>query len=212
MRRLVAVLVGGVVLAAAGFAAASIVHGNPLVHLLQVTTGTVPTGTTTGTVPTSTTTPTVPITVTTGTTPERKVTLCHLTGSKTNPGVTITVDQHAVPAHMAHGDHLGPCTGAEQPRVKGKPQGTLTDSANAKSEHSNNGGKAKGKTRSKHEQTPKANGKTKAKGKPTVTPNGKTNPGKGNGDNPGNGNGKGGGNPGGKGQGQGQGHGHGNRR
>jgi hypothetical protein len=30
------------------------------------------------------------------------VTICH-------KGHTITVDEHAVPAHLAHGDHLGPC-------------------------------------------------------------------------------------------------------
>jgi hypothetical protein len=41
--------------------------------------------------------------------PGGKVTICHQTGSGTNPGVTITVSQNALPAHMRHGDTLGPC-------------------------------------------------------------------------------------------------------
>lgn len=39
-----------------------------------------------------------------------KVTICHHTHSKKHPQVTITVDQHAVKAHLKHGDTLGACT------------------------------------------------------------------------------------------------------
>ena len=38
-----------------------------------------------------------------------KVTICHHTGTQTNPFVTIRVSRNALPAHLAHGDTLGPC-------------------------------------------------------------------------------------------------------
>jgi hypothetical protein len=38
-----------------------------------------------------------------------KVTICHRTHSKKHPFVTITVAKAAIPAHLAHGDKLGPC-------------------------------------------------------------------------------------------------------
>jgi hypothetical protein len=38
-----------------------------------------------------------------------KVTICHHTHSKTNPFVTITVSERALPAHLGHGDTMGPC-------------------------------------------------------------------------------------------------------
>jgi hypothetical protein len=40
---------------------------------------------------------------------EKKVTICHRTGSKKHPFVTIRVSRNAVPAHLRHGDKLGPC-------------------------------------------------------------------------------------------------------
>ena len=39
----------------------------------------------------------------------KKVTICHRTGSRKNPFVTITVSRNAVPAHLRHGDRLGRC-------------------------------------------------------------------------------------------------------
>jgi hypothetical protein len=43
---------------------------------------------------------------------EKKVTICHRTRSKKNPFRTITVSRNAVPAHLRHGDKLGPCSQA----------------------------------------------------------------------------------------------------
>lgn len=43
----------------------------------------------------------------------KKVTICHRTGSKKHPFVTIRVAQSAVRAHLRHGDKLGPCERAK---------------------------------------------------------------------------------------------------
>jgi hypothetical protein len=49
---------------------------------------------------------------------QSRVTICHVTGSKKHPAHTITVSSKAVPAHLAHGDHLGACTGTAKPKTK----------------------------------------------------------------------------------------------
>jgi hypothetical protein len=91
VRRLISVVVGAVLFGSAGFFAASVASGGGLIGL---TTGTTATGTT-------------------GVTGQ-KVTICHRTGSSKHPFRAIRVSQNAVAAHVAHGDHVGPCTPAEQ--------------------------------------------------------------------------------------------------
>jgi hypothetical protein len=144
MRNLIAAVVGSVFLAAAGFAAASIAKGPPGGVGAQTVTG-------------ATTGP-----ILTGTTPTRKQTICHKTHSKKNPSVTITVSQNAVPAHLAHGDHLGPCTAAEL--KAGKQTSTTGHQTKPKT-------KAKTKSKTKSKATSKATSKTKAttKHKPKKT-------------------------------------------
>jgi hypothetical protein len=53
-----------------------------------------------------------------------KVTICHHTHSAKNPFVTITISRAALPAHLAHGDTIGPCPtvgvlGASATRTRG---------------------------------------------------------------------------------------------
>ena len=91
--------------------------------------------------------------------PPSKVTICHHTHSKTNPFVTITVSERALPAHLRHGDTPGPCppkgtTGAHGaitpkvkqtgPRGKGLGKGHLKGSGNTAHAPVQNHGKGKG--------------------------------------------------------------------
>lgn len=102
MKKFPAVLTAAV-LGAAGFAAAGIASGGSLLHVL--------TGTTEATV---TTTPAGTTTGESGGGQGRRVTLCHRTGSKKHPYVTITVSQNAVKAHLKHHDLPGACPTAQQ--------------------------------------------------------------------------------------------------
>ena len=60
-----------------------------------------------------------------------KVTICHKTGSATNPCVKICVDESAVASHLAHGDFLGNCTPNCLPPVYTTGLGTVTTDAMA---------------------------------------------------------------------------------
>jgi hypothetical protein len=48
-----------------------------------------------------------------------KKTICHHTGSKKKPGVTITISENAWKAHQRHGDTEGPCPKADPKKKHG---------------------------------------------------------------------------------------------
>jgi hypothetical protein len=52
----------------------------------------------------------------------KKVTICHHTHSKKNPFVTITVSRNALPAHLGHGDTIGPCPASKGKKAKASHQ------------------------------------------------------------------------------------------
>jgi hypothetical protein len=139
MRTLVPTLVGTLLVATAGFAAASIASGGN------------PTAALTGSTGSPETAPS-----------ERRVALCHRTGSKKRPFVTMTVSRNAVAAHLRHGDKPGPCpsnesasnTSASASKAKAKKKAkesaatTTTTTAETPStggkEHGNGGGHGRG--------------------------------------------------------------------
>ena len=45
--------------------------------------------------------------------PEEKVTICHIPPGNPANAHEITVDDDAVPAHLAHGDNRGPCASCD---------------------------------------------------------------------------------------------------
>ena len=67
---------------------------------------------------------------------EHKVTICHRTGSRKHPFHPITVDEHALAAHTAHGDTVGPCP-TTTPSTPGARHGKKKHGANRsqRSEH-----------------------------------------------------------------------------
>src|SRR5215216_5683616 len=52
----------------------------------------------------------------------KKVTICHHTHSKKNPFVTITVSRNALPAHLGHGDTIGPCSASQGKKANASQQ------------------------------------------------------------------------------------------
>ena len=102
-------------LAAAGFSVASIANGESPMAVLTGTETVTTTQVTTTVASTTTTvgsTTTVPV--------SRKVAVCHKTGSKKHPYVTIKVAQSAVKAHLRHGDAFGSCTTKTVKALKAK--------------------------------------------------------------------------------------------
>jgi hypothetical protein len=80
-----------------------------------------------------------------------KVTICHHTGSTNNPTVTIKVSSRALPAHLAHGDTLGPCPTQSQGPAgsSGSSKGNAKDKQNAKGNANANAGGGNGNGKGK---------------------------------------------------------------
>jgi hypothetical protein len=102
-------------LAAAGFSVASIANGESPMAVLTGT-ETVTTTQVTTTVASTTTT----VNSTTTVVVSRKVAVCHKTGSKKHPYVTIKVAQSSVKGHLRHGDAFGSCTTKTVKALKAK--------------------------------------------------------------------------------------------
>ena len=70
----------------------------------------------------------------------KKVTICH-------KGKTITVSKNAVPAHVRHGDTLGPCTStaAKAKAAKAKAEKVHAEKPNAQKGEKPGKGKGRGK-------------------------------------------------------------------
>ena len=99
-----------------------------------------------------------------------KVTLCHKTGSKKNPFVTIRVSRNAVKAHLRHGDSLGPCSTARF-TVCDKGKTKKVKGAKAAAKLLRKGSKlGKCKPKAKGKSSERGKGSDKGKGKPSEKP------------------------------------------
>lgn len=102
---------------------------------------------------------------------EKKVTICHRTGSKKNPFRTIRVSRNAVKAHLRHGDAVGPCSSATftmcHKTKKGKKHTVKVKGARKAQRAMKHGDRlGKCKTAAKPKQKGKGHEKHKGKKKP----------------------------------------------
>jgi len=141
-----------------------------------------------------------------------KVTICHHTHSATNPGVTITVSSSALPAHMRHGDTMGPCGTAAAAGTTAAGAKVAGKKAVAKKAHAK--GAAKKSAPAPAASTSQSSGTTQQTAPTSSSPTSSTDTGSktsdqasehGNGDGHGNAGGNGNGNAGGNGKGKGHG-------
>ena len=94
-----------------------------------------------------------------------KVTICHKTGSKKNPFVTIRVSRNAVKAHLRHGDSVGSCSTARF-TVCHKGKAKKVKGAKATAKHLRHGDRfSKCKKKDKGKQSERGKGSDKQKGK-----------------------------------------------
>ncbi len=137
--------------------------------------------------------------------PQSKVTICHHTHSQKNPFVTITVSVHALPAHLGHGDTIGPCpaqgaTGAQGPTEK-LTKVHSNQGHHVGKGHTNGNGKSATSPTANHGQGHQSQGQGKGHNPTGPSQSHGKGHGKGKGHDPAHGHGQG--------QGQGQGHGQG---
>ncbi len=99
---------------------------------------------------------------------KKRVPVCHRTGSKKNPYRTIRVSRNAVPAHMRHGDGVGPCPSAKftvcHKAKNGKTKTQKVRGAKAHRKHLKHGdkvGNCKPKNKKKGGKPDKGKGKGK---------------------------------------------------
>ena len=74
--------------------------------------------------------------------PPSKVTICHHTHSQKNPFVTITVSEHALPAHLGHGDTIGACSEQGSTETQAQTEKVPKVHGAHQSSHGNHGDKS----------------------------------------------------------------------
>jgi hypothetical protein len=129
-----------------------------------------------------------------------KVTLCHIPPGNPGNAHTITVGASAVPAHLAHGDTLGPCpvvaaatqnTGTQEKTNKGKGNSKQDETPTAESTTTTNETSGPpGQNKPKKEKPAQSNGVGQSSAPTTTTEDSSPGNGHGNGNGGGNGNGK----------------------
>jgi hypothetical protein len=84
------------------------------------------------------------------TTASHRVTVCHHTGSWKHPFHTVSVDEHALPAHSGHGDTVGACNTTAPSGKHLTPKRQEPSASEHGRGHNNEHGRGNGKSSRSH--------------------------------------------------------------